>query len=46
MKLGVIYVCDNKLKTCDYNLSDVGIITGGVSQSKRKTTTTTKQSKL
>lgn len=46
MRLGVIYVCDNKLKTCDNNLSDVGIITGGVSQSKRKTTTTTKQTKL
>ena len=41
-----IYVYDNKLKTCDYNLSDVDITTGGVSQSKRKTTTTTKQTKL
>ena len=50
MRLGeiyiYIYVYDNKLKTCDYNLSDVDITTGGVSQSKRKTTTTTQQTKL
>lgn len=39
---GIIYVWDSTLTVCNYNSSDVDIIAGGASQSKRKITTTRK----